>query len=182
MAALTTAGNKLWTELVQLVPVVTLAFPFIVHGSVDLSLAASGFLMGAVLAVPISLLVLWAKQPLNPILLGTAVWLWLGAFGFNVPIPALAAWLTSTQAYGLFVAVCVAGAGATLSSSLGFLACRGVEGALARRYSFVLLALSGAAVLWSWNFRHDVRLGGGVPFIVLNVARRVLCRHASRLV
>lgn len=175
-------GNKAWAELVQLVPVVTLAFPFIVHGRVDLSLAASGFLVGAVLAVPISLLVLWAKQPLNPILVGTALWLWLGALGFNLPIPALARWLTSTQAVGLFVGAFVAGSAATLTSSLGFLACRGVEGALARRYSFVLLALSGALVVWSWIFRHDVRLGGGLPFIVLNVARRVLCRRASRLV
>lgn len=175
-------GNKVWAELVQLVPVVTLAFPFIVHGRVDLSLAGTGFLVGALLTLPISLLVLWAKQPLNPILVGTALWLWAGALGFNVPIAKLAAWLTSTQAYGLFVAAFVAGVGATLLSSLGFLACRGVEGALARRYSFVLLAFAGAAMLWSWVFRHDVRLGGGLPFIVLNVARRVLCRRASRFV
>ncbi|HEY6728350.1 MAG TPA: hypothetical protein VI197_30275 [Polyangiaceae bacterium] len=176
------AGNKLWAELLQLVPVVTLAFPFIVHGSVDLSRAASGFLVGAALAVPIGLVVRRARQPLNPILVGTALWLWVGALGFNLPLPGLAAWLTSTQAFGLFVAAFGAGAVATLSSSLGFLACRGVEGALARRYSFVLLALSSAAMVWSWIFRHDVRLGGGLPFIALNVARRVLCRHASRLV
>lgn len=176
------AGNKAWAELVQLVPVVTLAFPFIVYGRVDLSLAASGFLVGAILAVPISVLVLWAKQPLNPILVGTALWLWLGALGFNVPIAELAAWLTSTQACGLFVAALLAGAGVTLFSRLGFLACRGVEGTLARRYSLILLALAAGAVVWSWVFRHDVRLGGGLPFIALNVARRLLCRHASRFV
>lgn len=172
----------MWAELVQLVPVVTLALPFILHGSIDLSRAASGFLVGACLAVPISLLVLWAKQPLNPILVGTGLWLAFGALGFNAPIPALAAWLTSTQAFGLFLGALLAGVAAMLFSPLGFLACRGVEGALARRYSFVLLALAGAALLWSWSFRHDVRLGGGLPFIVLNVARRVLGRRASRLV
>ncbi|HEU5076974.1 MAG TPA: hypothetical protein VFU02_22445 [Polyangiaceae bacterium] len=174
------AGNKVWAELVQLVPVVTLAFPFIVHGTVDLSLAGTGFLVAAISSLPLSLLVLWAKQPLNPILVGTAVWLWLGALAFNVPMPALAAWLTSSQAFGLFVGAFVAGVAATLFSPLGFLACRGVSGKLARRYSFVLLGLCAACCLWSWSFRQDVRLGGGLPFIVLNVARRVLGRRASR--
>jgi hypothetical protein len=31
---------------------------------------------------------------------------------------------------------------------------------------------------WAWLFRHNIRLGGGLPFIVLNVARRVIGRRA----
>lgn len=173
-------GNKPWAELVQLVPVVTLAFPFIVHGSVELSRASTGFLVAALLTLPISGLVLWSKQLLNPILVGTSLWLWFGALAFNVPIPALAAWLTSTQAFGLFVGALLAGIAATLMSRFGFLACRDAEARVARRYSLVLVGLCAACCLWSWSFRTDVRLGGGVPFIVLNVVRRVLCRRASR--
>jgi len=176
-----TTRNRAWAELVQLVPVVTLAFPFILHGTVDLSLAGTGFLLAAFLTVPVTFLVLWSKQLLNPILVGTSLWLWLGALAFNVPIAGLAAWLTSTQAFGLFVAAFAAGAVATLTSPTGFLAARGAPTSVARRYSFVLLGLSGACCLWSWFFRHDVRLGGGLPFIALNVVRRVLGRRAVNL-
>jgi len=172
-------GNKAWAELIQLVPVVSLALPFIVQGTVDLSRASTGFLVAAILAVPISALVLWAKQLLNPILVGTSMWLWLGALAFNLPIPALAEWLTQTQAFGLFIGAFVAGLGATLLSPFGFLACRAAEAGVARRYGLGLLGLSAACCAWSWAFRHDVRLGGGLPFILLNVVRRALCRRAG---
>lgn len=173
--------SKAWAELIQLVPVVSLAFPFIVQGAVDLSRASTGFLVAALLTLPISALVLWSKQLLNPILVGTALWLWLGALAFNVPIPALAEWLTSTQAFGLFVGAFGAGLLATWLSPFGFLACRAASGELARRYSLGLICLSAACCAWSWAFRHDVRLGGGLPFILLNVVRRVLCLRASKL-
>lgn len=172
--------GKAWAELIQLVPVVSLAFPFIVQGSVDLSRANTGFLVAALLTLPVSALVLWAKQLLNPILVGTSLWLWLGALAFNVPIPALATWLTETQAFGLFVGAFVAGLAATLFSPFGFLASRAAEGTLARRCGLGLLCLSAACCAWSWVFRHDVRLGGGLPFILLNVVRRALGRRASR--
>jgi len=175
------ARSKAWAELIQLVPVVSLALPFIVQGAVDLSRASMGFLVAALLTLPVSGLVLWSKQLLNPILVGTSLWLWLGALAFNVPLPALAQWLTSTQAFGLFVAAFVAGLAATFVSRYGFLACRAAEGAVARRYSLGLLCLSAACCAWSWAFRHDVRLGGGLPFILLNVVRRVLCRRVSKV-
>ena len=175
-----TRGNKAWAELLQLVPVVSLAFPFILQGSVDLARAGTGFLVAALLTLPVSFMVLRAGQLLNPILVGAALWLWLGAVAFNLPIAGLAAWLTATQAFGLFVAAFAVGVGATVLSRFGFLACRGVEGALARRASIALVVLSALCCAWSWFFRHDIRLGGGAPFIVLNVVRRVLGLRASR--
>lgn len=174
-----TRGNKIWAELVQLVPIVSLAFPFILQGSVDLARASTGFLVAMLLTLPASFLVLRAGQLLNPILVGAALWLWLGAAAFNLPISGLAAWLTATQAFGLFVAAFAVGVGATAFSRFGFLACRGVEGASARRLSVILLVVSALCCAWSWFFRHDIRLGGGVPFIVLNVVRRVLGLRAA---
>jgi hypothetical protein len=41
-----------------------------------------------------------------------------------------------------------------------------------------LLGLTLVIVAWAWFFRHDIRVGGGLPFIVLNVARRVMGRRA----
>jgi hypothetical protein len=175
-----TRGNKVWAELLQLVPIVSLAFPFILHGSVDLARAGTGFLVAALLSLPVAFLVVRAGQLLNPILVGAALWLWLGAAAFNLPISGLAAWLTATQAFGLFVAAFAVGVGATVFSRFGFLACGGVEGPWARRASVVLLIVSALCCAWSWFFRHDIRLGGGAPFIVLNVVRRALCLRASR--
>ena len=174
-----TRGNKIWAELLQLVPIVSLAFPFILHGSVDLARASTGFLVAALLTLPVSFLVLRAGQLLNPILVGAALWLWLGAAAFNLPLAGLAAWLTATQAFGLFVAAFAAGVGATVFSPFGFMACRGVDEPSVRRASVALLVVSALCCAWSWFFRHDIRLGGGAPFIVLNVVRRALCLRAS---
>jgi hypothetical protein len=170
--------NPVWAELVQLVPIISLAFPFIVAGKVDLSRAAPGFLLGALLTLPVSAAVLWRKHRLNPILLGTGLWLWLGLLAFYLPVPALVAWLIETQAFGLFALALVVGIAATLLFPSGYTACASSDPRWIRKASSGLLGLTVAIVLWAWFFRHDIRLGGGLPFIALNVARRVIGRKA----
>lgn len=169
---------SVWAELIQLLPVITLAFPFIVAGRVDLGRAGPGFLLGAVLAVVVSALVVLRKHLLNPILVGTAAWLWVGAVAFYVPVPVLWSWLVATQAFGLFACAWLAGAAATWGSPWGYVACRSADPSWNRKASLMLLALTTVACVWAWAFRHDIRLGGGLPFIVLNVARRLLGRRA----
>jgi hypothetical protein len=171
--------TPVWVELVQLVPVISLALPFIVQGEVELARAASGFLIGALLFVSVSWLVLHHRGVLNPILVGTGVWLVLGAFAFNVPIEVLALHLSVSQGFSLFVAIVVVGLVATFTSKAGFIGCRSNDAVWVRRTSLVLLALAAVAAAWAYRFRSDIRLGGGLPFIVLNVARRVIIRRAS---
>ena len=166
--------NAVWAELVQLVPIISLAFPFIVAGKVDISRAGSGFVIGALLTIPISAVVLLRKQLLNPILLGAGLWLCLGAVAFIVPVPPITEWLVQTQAFGLFAAALVTGIMTTLFSSHGFVACRSTRPHWIRKASIGLLAIVIVILCWAWVFRHNIRLGGGLPFIVLNVARRVL--------
>jgi hypothetical protein len=170
--------KSVWVELVQLVPVVSFALPFIVQGEVELARAAPGFLIGAVLFVFASSLVLYLKAVLNPILVGTGVWLVLGALAFNVPIRSLASSLSASQGFSLFVVIGVVGLIGTFTSKAGFIGCPNSDVAWVRRASFVLLALAVAAAAWAFRFRADIRLGGGLPFIVLNVARRVLIRRS----
>jgi hypothetical protein len=172
-----TKKNAAWAEIVQLIPVISLALPFIVRGSVDLSQAGTGFLLGAGLSLPITALVVAKKELLNPILLGTNLWLWLGALAFAVPIEALERWLVATQAFGLFVAALGAGIVTTLGSPHGYIACRSTQPNWTRRMSLALLALT-TVLAWAWALRADIRLGGGLPFIVLNVARRAACLRA----
>jgi hypothetical protein len=170
--------NPVWAELVQLVPVISLAFPFIMAGKVDLSRAGVGFLIGAGLALLVSVAVVLRKHLLNPILVGTGLWLWLGFAAFYLPVPVVKTWLVGTQAFGLFVAALLAGLGAMALSPWGYIACRSGDPRWNRRASIVLLGLNVLSVCWAWRFRQDIRLGGGLPFIVLNVARRLLARKA----
>jgi hypothetical protein len=173
-----TSRNPVWAELVQLVPVIVLAFPFILAGKVDLTQAGWGFLLGAILTVPISAVVVAKGKLLNPILLGTALWLWLGAIAFQMHVEPLARWLVATQAFGLFVAAFVVGTVATLFSPQGYIACASSDARWIRRASLGLLAFTAATVVWTWIFRHNVRLGGGLPFIALNLSRRIATRRA----
>ncbi len=173
-----TSRNPAWAELLQLVPIVSLAFPFIIQGRVDIGRAGSGFVIGALLTLPISAVVVLRKHLLNPILVGAGLWLWLGALAFKLPVPLLEAWLARTQAFGMFAAALGVGLVATVLFPHGYVACPSSDPRWIRRASLGLLALTLVVVGWAWLLRHDIRLGGGLPFIVLNVARRVICRRA----
>jgi hypothetical protein len=172
--------NPAWAELVQLVPVISLAFPFIVAGKVDLARAGTGFVIGAILTVPIVGLLIARKHILNPILVGTGLWLWLGAVAFSANLSGVVNWLVHTQAVGLFVAALLVGMVAHVVSPYGYVACASPDRRWIKRASLGLLGLTVVIVAWSWLFRHDIRLGGGLPFITLNVVRRVLVRRAPR--
>ena len=172
--------SPVWTELIQLVPVVSLALPFIVAGKVDLAQAGVGLVVGAMLTLPVTVAVLWKRAVLNPILLGTALWLWAGAGAFSLPIPPLRDALIAAQGFGLFVGVVAVAIPALAFSAEGFIGCRSSDARFVRRASLALFALTLVVLAWSWAFRTDIRLGGGLPFIVLNVARRAIIRRAPR--
>lgn len=170
--------NPLWTELVQLVPIVSLALPFIVAGKVDLAQAGVGLVIGAMLTLPVTGLVVLNRAVLNPILVGTALWLWAGAVAFSLPVPPLRRALIAAQGFGLFVGVISVAVSALAFSPEGFIGCRSADARFVRLASLALFALALVALAWSWVFRADIRLGGGLPFIVLNVARRAIIRRA----
>jgi hypothetical protein len=167
-------GTPAWAEIVQLVPVVTLALPFIVSGNVDLSEVSGNVLVAALLTIPATGVVMAKGHTLNPIALGTAVWLWLGSAALYLTLEPLRGWLLDAKGLGLFALVFLTGCAVTLGSDAGFLGYRGSSARARNRTSAVLLATSAGCVVWAWVFRHDVRIGGGLPFIVLNVLRRRL--------
>lgn len=176
----TPAANPPWAELVQLVPIITLALPFIVAGKIDFTRAGTALVVAALLTVPASAVVLAKRYVLNPILVGTALWLWVSAVAFQVPLRGLVAFLSDAQAAGLFASVLVVGVIATLVSPHGFVGCRHPDRSWILRASLLLLALSAVVLGWSWMLRQNIRAGGGLPFIVLNVVRRVLVVRAPK--
>jgi hypothetical protein len=175
---MTTRRSPAWAELIQLIPIISLALPFILAGKVDLARAGVGFLLGSFLTLPISAAVVLRRHLLNPILVGTGLWLWLGVVAFYLPFPALHDWLVGTQAFGLFAGALLVGLGTMALSPWGYIAYRSDDPRWNRKASLGLLALTLVVVVWAWLFRHDIRIGGGLPFIVLNVTRRVIGRRA----
>ena len=178
-STMATHRNPCWAELLQLFP----------HHQPGLSIHRGG--QGRTLAgrswfsagraadranLPVA--VLWRRHRLNPILIGTNLWLWLGLAAFYVPAPALTTWLIETKAFGLFALALVVGIAAT------FWFLRATSPARrrprwTRRTSLVLLGLTVVIVLWAWMLPPEhAGLGGGLPFIVLNLARGVISRKA----
>lgn len=171
--------NPVWAELVQLVPIVSLALPIILAGKIDFAQARSALLVAAVLTIPVTGLVLWRRAVLNPILVGTALWLWVAALAFELESTPVVAALSEAQGAGLFLGVLVVGIFTTVLSPQGFVGSIHPDRAWIRRASLILLALALVAVGWSWAFRHNVRLGGGAPFLLLNIVRRRLVVRAA---
>ncbi len=164
-------------ELVQLVPILTLASSFIVAGQVDLERASALFTVSAALAVVITTALAVARAPLNTVLLGTDLWLLLGAVAFGVPVGPLAAALGRLQGAGLFACVLLTGLVLSAAAPRGFLGLAAENGRRRRAGSLALLLLTAGALAWSAAFVDDIRLGGGLPFIALNVSRRILLRR-----
>lgn len=173
-------SNPLWAELVQLIPVIVLACSFLVSGEVDLSRAGPLFLLSAALTVPVTALLAARGHVLNPILLGANLWLWLGTLAFWAPLPRLADWLIQSRAVGLFALALGVGLVATFATPEGYIGHRHPDQRWIGRASALLLALTALALAWSWALRDDLRLGGGLPFIALNLARRGMILRAQR--
>ncbi len=167
-------------EVVQFAPILTLASSFIVAGDVDLARAATLFVVAAGEAVVITAGLLALRRPLNPVLLGTNLWLVLGALAFGLPLEGPARLLGEIRAVGLFGCALVVGVVLTAAARGGYLGAELPERGAVLRGSALVLVLTAAALVWSWIFVDDIRVGGGLPFIVLNVSRRVIARRMSR--
>ncbi len=166
-------------EIIQFAPIITFASSFVVSGEVDLSMAGNLFLLAGGLASIITVVVVFAKGHLNPVLLGTNVWLLVGAASFGLAIETMMDFLSEWQASALFGCVLLTGIVLTLRSRRGFIG-MDAEPSTIKRASLVLIVLTALAVVCSVLLKDNIRLGGGLPFIVLNVSRRIVIRRLSK--
>jgi hypothetical protein len=164
-------------EAVQFVPVITLASSFLVSGGVDLERAGTLFVVSGVGAVVITVVLLLMKVLLNPVLVGTNLWLCMGALAFGLPLEGLAGVLAQLQAGGLYTCVLLAGIVFTALLPTGYIGMEHPDPAIVKKMSIMLLILTGTILVWSLIFVENIRLGGGLPFIILNVTRRVMIRR-----
>ncbi|MCX7726600.1 MAG: hypothetical protein N2053_07100 [Chitinispirillaceae bacterium] len=140
----------------------------------DLARAKFLFLISGTIAVVMSAFLIVKKVILNPILLGTNIGLVLGAVSFSIPVPLLADIIGSLQAVGLYVCVFVVGIGFLFNKNIGFIGMVHPDFKVIRRLSITMLVFTGMVLVWSYIFVDNIRLGGGLPFILLNVTRRIL--------
>ncbi len=169
------------TEVVQFVPLLTFAAPFVLAGAVDLSAAGSSFALAGVLAVVLTGGLVATSATLNPILVGVNVWLVVGAAAFGGPFEALEAAYVSQQAVTLFVGIAGVGLVQTLVVPGGFIGSVDLPPEIARRASLALVAVALVALAWSWCFEGEIRVGGALPFIALNAVRRAMLRRLLRV-
>lgn len=167
-------------EAVQFVPVITLASSFLVSGGVDLERAGTLFVISGVGAAVITGVLLKMKVLLNPVLVGTNLWLSVGALAFGIPLEGLAGVLAQLQAGGLYACVLLVGIAFTALLPTGYIGMVHPDPAVARKLSVILLVVTGAILVWSLVLIENIRLGGGLPFIALNVTRRMMMRRSLR--
>lgn len=171
---------KILAGIVQFVPIITLAITFILKGDVDLEQAAMLFVVSGIMAVGITLWLAAVKVTMNPILLASNIWLVMGAIAFGVPVPSLATLLSQTNAALLFATVLLVGTvQIALKIPTGFIGMENADTRTVRRLSLILLALSAVILIWAFVFKDNIRLGGGLPFIILNITRRVMIKRST---
>jgi hypothetical protein len=170
-------AKNIAVEVIQFAPILTLASTFVVSGEVDLERAGTLFVVAAAEALVITGVLAAFRLALNPILLGTNLWLVIGALAFGLSIEPLAALVSRTRAVGLFGCALIVGGLLTAFAPRGYVGVELRDRGTVRRGSLIMLALTAVALVWSWSFVADIRLGGGLPFIALNVSRRVLARR-----
>ena len=156
-------------EVVQFIPIIGFAFPFLVAGEVDVTTAAMPFMVTALLAVLITTGVAIMRAPVNPILLGSGLWLLLGAIGFGGGIAPLANALAALQGASLLACISTVAIAYAAFAQRGYV---GVDHPDVRRWSWLLVLLTLGLLTWAYVMRSDIRLGGGLPFIAVNILRR----------
>lgn len=169
------------TEAVQFVPVITLASSFLVSGGVDLQRAGILFVIAGAGAVAITGILLSLKVLLNPVLVGTNLWLCVGALAFGLHWDGLAGVLAKLQAGGLYTSVLLVGILFTTLLPSGYIGMRHPDSTIVKKQSLLLLMVTGAILVWSLILVKDIRLGGGLPFILLNMTRRLMIQRAVRV-
>ncbi|MBN2531157.1 MAG: hypothetical protein JXR76_32530 [Deltaproteobacteria bacterium] len=171
--------KKFFAEIIQFVPIISLASSFIVSGGIDLNRAGILFVISGLMALCITIWLLVAKITQNPILLASNIWLMFGAVAFGVPIAPLARLLGQTNAVLLFATLVGFGIIRVITKpKTGFIGMTDAPANVIRNLSLVLLGLSIAALAWAILFKDNIRLGGGLPFIVLNVTRRIIIKRS----
>ena len=121
----------------------------------------------------------WRRTPVNPLVLGTDLYLFFGLVTCLTQESWLIAVLSTSQAMGFLVTVFVAGAIATKVSVRGFVFAESSNHEAVVRASLILLVITGAAIGISFIFRGDTFCSGVLPVLSIAVSQRALRKRVG---
>jgi hypothetical protein len=119
----------------------------------------------------------WRRTLVNPVVLGTDLYLYFGLVTCLTQHPWLVTVLSASQAMGFLVAVFIAGVVATKISVRGFVFAESSNHKAVLRASLALLAITSVAIGIAFIFRGDTFYSGVLPILSIALSQRVLRRQ-----
>lgn len=168
-----------WTYYLQFMPL----FGFIRYMRIQEIPAEAwntAFTFGGLLAAGAIAISLQQRIVMNRIYLGANVYLLLGASAFLFHFPTVLKWYSSSQGGPFFTCIAIIGLLTTLFTKPGFVGKKGLKKDAVRYGSFLLLAATFVALIWSiQNASQGVMVAVIAPFIVLQFIQRQMKYHIS---
>lgn len=169
--------KKFWVAL-QFAPLSAFVIYARVNG-ISPEVWAGAFKLAALLAFVETLLLIYKKVPLNRLVLGTNLFLFLGGIGFQFHIVPILRWYGNMMEATLFAAIIAIGIVTTLCTSIGFIGVPNAPRHTVMQYSAILLVVAVGCFIFSLNASGNLLLAGVVPFLCLVLCRRLLCHRLN---
>ena len=168
-----------WTYYLQFMPV----FGFIRYMRLQDTPAEAwhtAFTFGGLLAAGAIVICVQQRIVMNRIYLGANAYLMLGASAFLFDMPTVLKWYSSSQGGPFFTMIAIIGLLTTLFTKTGFVGKKGLNKDAVRYGSFLLLAATFMALIWSiQNASQGIMVAVVVPFIVLKFIQKQMKYHIS---
>ncbi len=137
------------------------------------------FILGASLSFLRLLFMAWRKMAVNPIIIGTDLYLYLGLVTCMTRAQVLIDLLAHLQATGFLAAILLVGIAATALSPRGYVFAEGIGRAAVVKGSLVLLAVTVGATAMSYAFRGDTTYSGVIPAVMIALSQRGIRTYAK---
>ena len=136
------------------------------------------FIFGGLLALGVTLILLQKKITMDRVMLGINLFLFVGAIGFLFHVPIILKWYSASKGGPFFSCIVLVGLLSIFFTKSGFLGNQTKTKAAIRYGSFLLLASTIIALIWSLQMNTQGLLGAVVlPFFVLKMIQHQLERN-----
>lgn len=132
------------------------------------------FAIGSALALTRLVFMRRRNIDVNPLILGTDLYLVFGLVACLSGHLRLTGALASLQATGFFVAILVIGVASTIWSTRGFVSAKSSDRTTVIKASVVLLIITLGATVVSYYFRGNTSYSGVLPIITVALSQRLL--------
>lgn len=168
-----------WTRHVQFMPIVFFML-YVQANGLTHEAWISGFTFSGLLAAGTVVFSIQQRIIMDRLFLGVNFFLLLGAAGFSFEITQLIKWYSATNSGPFFSCIAVIGLITTLFTKTGFLGKKGLNRDAVRYGSFLLLAATFVALIWSVQQDAQGILWAVIaPFGVLSFIQYQMRQHIS---